>query len=110
MDLRLGGRRAIVAGGSRGIGLAAAQAFAAEGVRVAFAARDASVLKSARDQVAAHRARHGAGGHEAQPAQARPGLSGPPPGAGAHGPDRPHGRGGQRRQRLRRPHGTSTSL
>jgi len=40
MDLQLTGRRALVTGGSRGIGLAVAQALTAEGVDVAIAARD----------------------------------------------------------------------
>ncbi|ABW11951.1 short-chain dehydrogenase/reductase SDR [Parafrankia sp. EAN1pec] len=47
MDLRLSGRRAIVTGGSRGIGRAIARALLAEGVQVVIAARDADVLKSA---------------------------------------------------------------
>ena len=40
MDLELKGRRAFVTGGSVGIGLAVAQAFASEGVEVALCARD----------------------------------------------------------------------
>ncbi|MBP2371224.1 SDR family NAD(P)-dependent oxidoreductase [Pseudonocardia parietis] len=47
MDLRLDGRRAIVTGGSRGIGFATARALAAEGVRVALLARDATRLDTA---------------------------------------------------------------
>ncbi|MYW70578.1 SDR family NAD(P)-dependent oxidoreductase, partial [Pseudonocardia sp. SID8383] len=47
MDLQLNGRRAIVTGGSRGIGLATAQALAGEGVRVALFARDAGALEAA---------------------------------------------------------------
>lgn len=41
MDLRLRGRRALVMGGSRGLGKAVAQALVAEGARVAICARDA---------------------------------------------------------------------
>ena len=40
MDLQLAGRRALVTGGSRGIGKAAAAALLAEGAEVAIAARD----------------------------------------------------------------------
>ena len=39
MDLQLRDKRAIVTGGSRGIGLAIARSLAAEGCRVAIAAR-----------------------------------------------------------------------
>jgi NAD(P)-dependent dehydrogenase (short-subunit alcohol dehydrogenase family) len=44
MDLQLTGRRAIVTGGSRGIGLEVARSLAAEGVDVALAARDAEAM------------------------------------------------------------------
>lgn len=47
MDLQLRGRRALITGGSRGIGLAAARALAAEGADVAIAARDPGRLDSA---------------------------------------------------------------
>jgi len=47
MDLHLRGRRALVTGGSRGIGLAVARALAAEGVDVAIAARDPGRLEAA---------------------------------------------------------------
>src|ERR1019366_4066418 len=48
MDLELTGKRTIVTGGSRGIGLAVARALAAEGSHVALVARDAAVLAAAR--------------------------------------------------------------
>jgi NAD(P)-dependent dehydrogenase (short-subunit alcohol dehydrogenase family) len=51
MDLGLGGARAIVTGASRGIGLACAQALAAEGARVALVARTAADLETAARQV-----------------------------------------------------------
>jgi NAD(P)-dependent dehydrogenase (short-subunit alcohol dehydrogenase family) len=51
MDLELTGKRAIVTGGSRGIGLAVARALAAEGSHVALVARDAAVLAAARKAV-----------------------------------------------------------
>lgn len=47
MDLQLKGKRALVSGGSRGIGKAVARALAAEGVQVALLARDAAVLAAA---------------------------------------------------------------
>ncbi|ANY06302.1 SDR family NAD(P)-dependent oxidoreductase [Pseudonocardia sp. HH130630-07] len=47
MDLQLGGRRAIVTGGSRGIGLATARVLATEGARVAVLARDPDALGAA---------------------------------------------------------------
>jgi NAD(P)-dependent dehydrogenase (short-subunit alcohol dehydrogenase family) len=47
MDLRLVGRRAIVTGGSRGIGLAVARVLALEGARVALVARGATALNEA---------------------------------------------------------------
>ncbi|WP_255280107.1 SDR family NAD(P)-dependent oxidoreductase [Actinomadura madurae] len=49
MDLRLSGARAIVTGGSRGIGLAVAHRLLVEGARVALAARDERRLKTAAD-------------------------------------------------------------
>jgi NAD(P)-dependent dehydrogenase (short-subunit alcohol dehydrogenase family) len=47
MDLELVGKRALVTGGSRGIGLAIARQLAREGARVALAARDSAGLESA---------------------------------------------------------------
>jgi NAD(P)-dependent dehydrogenase (short-subunit alcohol dehydrogenase family) len=53
MDLHLTNRRAIVTGGSRGIGLAAARALAGEGANVALVARDPDALSRAAEQLAA---------------------------------------------------------
>lgn len=53
MDLQLTGRRALVTGGSRGIGLAVAKALAAEGVDVAVAGRDLERAQAAASEVAA---------------------------------------------------------
>lgn len=47
MDLHLAGKRAIVSGGSRGIGLAVAEALLAEGAQVAILARDQARLDTA---------------------------------------------------------------
>ena len=57
MDLELAGKRAVVTGGSRGIGLAVARALAAEGCDVALLARDAVALAAARERVAAESGR-----------------------------------------------------
>ena len=58
MDLGLSGRSVLVTGGSKGIGLACARAFQAEGCRVHIAARDRARLEQARKElggtVAAH--------------------------------------------------------
>lgn len=52
MDLHLSGKRAIVAGGSKGIGLAIARGLAAEGVDIAILARtERTVVSVARDLV-----------------------------------------------------------
>lgn len=47
MDLHLSGRTVLITGGSKGIGLACAQAFAAEGAQVTLVARDAATLDAA---------------------------------------------------------------
>ena len=56
MDLQLGGKRALVTGGSRGIGLATAKALAGEGCAVAIVARGEEALREAAREIA------GAGG------------------------------------------------
>jgi NAD(P)-dependent dehydrogenase (short-subunit alcohol dehydrogenase family) len=53
MDLKLNGKRAIVTGGSRGIGKTIAAALLAEGVSVVIAARDEDALKTAERDLAA---------------------------------------------------------
>jgi 3-oxoacyl-[acyl-carrier protein] reductase len=52
MDLELRGHRALITGGSRGIGFAAAEALAAEGVAVGLVARDAGGLAKAAGRLA----------------------------------------------------------
>lgn len=47
MDLGLDGRKVLVTGGSKGIGLATARAFAAEGADIVIAARDKDLLTAA---------------------------------------------------------------
>lgn len=47
MDLGLRGRRVLITGGSRGIGLATAETLAAEGAAVGLVARDAEGLAGA---------------------------------------------------------------
>ena len=47
MDLQLSGKRALVTGGSRGIGLAIARQLAREGARIALAGRDRAALAAA---------------------------------------------------------------
>jgi 3-oxoacyl-[acyl-carrier protein] reductase len=54
MDLGLRGARALITGGSRGIGLAVAQALAAEGAAVGLIARDAGGLEAAAGRLAGH--------------------------------------------------------
>ncbi len=53
MDLRLKGKVAVVTGGSLGIGRAVAEAFAAEGVRVAIVARSKDTLEQAAREISA---------------------------------------------------------
>ncbi len=53
MELGLKGRAAIVAGSSQGIGLATAEAFAAEGARIAMCARNAAKLEAAAEKIRA---------------------------------------------------------
>ncbi len=52
MDLQLTGKRAIVTGGSRGIGRAIAHALAAEGADVVIAARGQEALQATADEIA----------------------------------------------------------
>ena len=52
MDLQLTGKRAVVTGGSRGIGLAVARALVGEGADVALVARDESRLRDAAAELA----------------------------------------------------------
>ncbi|MFR9800996.1 SDR family NAD(P)-dependent oxidoreductase [Pseudonocardia sp. RS010] len=54
MDLRLSGKRAIVTGGSRGIGFAVASALAVEGCDVAIVSRGTEALVAAATRLAAH--------------------------------------------------------
>jgi 3-oxoacyl-[acyl-carrier protein] reductase len=58
MNLGLDGRVALVAGASRGIGLAIAQALSAEGCRVALAARGEGGLETARQSIAGPASTH----------------------------------------------------
>ena len=52
MDLGLDGKQVLITGGSKGIGLALAHAFAAEGANIVVVARDQTVLESAAGEVA----------------------------------------------------------
>ncbi len=54
MGFDFGGRRVVVAGGSRGIGRAIALGFAAAGAGVSICARGAEALGKAREEIAAH--------------------------------------------------------
>jgi 3-oxoacyl-[acyl-carrier protein] reductase len=55
MDLGLAGRRVLITGGSRGIGLAVAEALVAEGAAVGLVARDAEGLATAAARLAGRR-------------------------------------------------------
>jgi 3-oxoacyl-[acyl-carrier protein] reductase len=61
MDLKLSGRKAILAGASKGLGRYAAEQLAAEGVDIAFCARDQGSI----DEAAASLRRHGHAVHGA---------------------------------------------
>ena len=54
MDLHLRDRHILITGGSKGIGLACAEAFLSEGARVTLVSRDADNLARARQKLAAH--------------------------------------------------------
>lgn len=54
MEIKLNGRNALITGGSKGLGLAAALEMVASGANVAVAARNKQVLMQARDRIAAH--------------------------------------------------------
>jgi NAD(P)-dependent dehydrogenase (short-subunit alcohol dehydrogenase family) len=56
MDLRLSGKTVLITGGSRGIGLACAMGFAAEGCTVHIASRSRESLEAARDKIRASHA------------------------------------------------------
>jgi hypothetical protein len=58
MDLKLNGKSVLVTGGSKGIGLACAKAFAAEGCQVHIAARDRARLDKASAEIGARAVSH----------------------------------------------------
>jgi NAD(P)-dependent dehydrogenase (short-subunit alcohol dehydrogenase family) len=55
MELRIGGRNALITGGSQGIGRACAEALADEGVNIVVVARDAERLATAATEIASNR-------------------------------------------------------
>src|SRR5687768_16603039 len=57
MDLELGDRRALITGGSRGIGRATALGLCREGARVAIAARERATLDEAAADIERHTGR-----------------------------------------------------
>jgi NAD(P)-dependent dehydrogenase (short-subunit alcohol dehydrogenase family) len=54
MDLKLAGKKVIITGGSRGIGRASAELFAAEGAHVAFVSRNADQVAEAKASLSRH--------------------------------------------------------
>lgn len=53
MNLNLNGKHVLITGGSKGIGLACAAAFAQEGARVSLVSRDVATLKTAQEHLLA---------------------------------------------------------
>ena len=70
MKIDLTGKRAVIAGGSRGIGRAIALAFAGAGAGVSICARGAEALAATRDDIGRQRGK----AHAAALGEARPGC------------------------------------